>query len=378
MADSRRKSDSTVVFESSSEPDPAVSDALKAVDTSALETLLEIRTEQTRIAEYHARAEQLKDKASDEVWRHVVADYTAREAALTARAAALVTQVRIEYRKVQALLDRIQTAGAAARLERQELEFRHLVGELSDDDLAPRVRAPDGVIAQCDGDLALVHVHQARFVEALGPDKPVEPTPAALPAPVGAKPGGPPPAAPPLATPSPHEGMTVMAPSPVQNAAAAAPTPIAAPAPAPPPQPPKAPPLSSGPPSGAMKADVTVPVPRMAPRDGAAPPPSMLTVMGEVGTLGEHRLGAINNIGRSPDNQIQMGHAGVSRHHATVKANGATFVLTDLGSQNGTFVNGIRVTEHVLADGDHIGIGDAQVIYRILGTGPAAGGAKTL
>jgi pSer/pThr/pTyr-binding forkhead associated (FHA) protein len=78
----------------------------------------------------------------------------------------------------------------------------------------------------------------------------------------------------------------------------------------------------------------------------------------------EYRLAAINTIGRSDDNQIQVSGPGVSRHHARILATTTGFVLADLGSQNGTFVNGERVTEHELLDGDRVMIGDVELVYR--------------
>jgi pSer/pThr/pTyr-binding forkhead associated (FHA) protein len=52
----------------------------------------------------------------------------------------------------------------------------------------------------------------------------------------------------------------------------------------------------------------------------------------------------------------------VSRKHAEVRPEGAGFILSDLGSTNGTFVNGVRITQHELADGDVITFGGAAKI----------------
>jgi pSer/pThr/pTyr-binding forkhead associated (FHA) protein len=76
-----------------------------------------------------------------------------------------------------------------------------------------------------------------------------------------------------------------------------------------------------------------------------------------------HRLAAITGMGRLDDNQLQIARAGVSRHHAVIEGTPDGFRLKDLGSQNGTFLNGERVTERVLADGDRILIGDAKLVF---------------
>ena len=63
-------------------------------------------------------------------------------------------------------------------------------------------------------------------------------------------------------------------------------------------------------------------------------------------------------IGRSADNQIVLDDAEVSRHHARLIWQGNAYILEDLGSANGTWVNGARITNPVLLrPGDSIGVG---------------------
>lgn len=60
-------------------------------------------------------------------------------------------------------------------------------------------------------------------------------------------------------------------------------------------------------------------------------------------------------IGRSRDNEISLNDPGMSRHHAVVRLSGGKPVLQDLGSTNGTFINGRRVHgQAVLYHGDRI------------------------
>jgi pSer/pThr/pTyr-binding forkhead associated (FHA) protein len=82
----------------------------------------------------------------------------------------------------------------------------------------------------------------------------------------------------------------------------------------------------------------------------------------------EYRLAALNTVGRSEDNTIQVSAPGVSRRHARIAATTTGFVLADLESQNGTFVNDERVSEHELADGDRITIGAVDLVYRLGGS----------
>lgn len=68
-------------------------------------------------------------------------------------------------------------------------------------------------------------------------------------------------------------------------------------------------------------------------------------------------------IGRESGNAIQIHDTEVSRRHAELRRNGLTYLLVDLGSSNGTFVNGQRVTSHSLTSGDQVGVGGTQLLF---------------
>jgi pSer/pThr/pTyr-binding forkhead associated (FHA) protein len=64
-------------------------------------------------------------------------------------------------------------------------------------------------------------------------------------------------------------------------------------------------------------------------------------------------------IGREASNAIAINDAEISRKHSQLVAQGGKYVLTDLGSTNGTFVNGQRLTgQHVLQPGEVISLGE--------------------
>lgn len=70
-----------------------------------------------------------------------------------------------------------------------------------------------------------------------------------------------------------------------------------------------------------------------------------------------------NVIGRASDAALQILDDGVSRHHARIQNDGALVVLEDLGSRNGTYLNGQRITEPMrLSEGDKIQLGRATVM----------------
>ena len=90
---------------------------------------------------------------------------------------------------------------------------------------------------------------------------------------------------------------------------------------------------------------------RMKEADGAA---GVLHLSnGQQVVLGEYLL----SLGRLPECTITFDDTNVSRRHAEIRPDGNGFVITDLGSTNGTIVNGNRVTHRRLEDGDRVGLG---------------------
>jgi hypothetical protein len=75
--------------------------------------------------------------------------------------------------------------------------------------------------------------------------------------------------------------------------------------------------------------------------------------------LGDGRM----TIGRHPHSDIVIAHQAVSSRHAAITNNNGETVLEDLGSSNGTFVNGQRVARTVLADRDRVAVATFQLEY---------------
>src|ERR1051325_6519905 len=72
-------------------------------------------------------------------------------------------------------------------------------------------------------------------------------------------------------------------------------------------------------------------------------------------------LTAHNTLGRHPTNSIQLLDKIVSKEHCIIERRGNQFVLRDLGSLNGTYVNGERVIgERPLRHGDEIALGSTR------------------
>ncbi|MBJ6762251.1 FHA domain-containing protein [Myxococcaceae bacterium JPH2] len=89
------------------------------------------------------------------------------------------------------------------------------------------------------------------------------------------------------------------------------------------------------------------------------------------GSLGEFPLGPKTSLGRHPSNTLRLVDREVSKEHAIIERVGRDFVLKDLGSSNGTFVNGRKVLELKLRDGDEIALGASRLVFHS-GEPPAA------
>ncbi|OGQ22505.1 MAG: hypothetical protein A3I05_07695 [Deltaproteobacteria bacterium RIFCSPLOWO2_02_FULL_44_10] len=75
-------------------------------------------------------------------------------------------------------------------------------------------------------------------------------------------------------------------------------------------------------------------------------------------------LNGLASLGRAESNTIMVKDAKASRQHCQIVQKGSEYVLVDLNSSNGTFVNGERVEEHVLSNGDEIQIGDTHLQFQ--------------
>lgn len=72
-------------------------------------------------------------------------------------------------------------------------------------------------------------------------------------------------------------------------------------------------------------------------------------------------------IGRGDQANLRLPDVGISRRHARLDFDGGQVVLTDLGSTNGTMVNGQRVSAVALNPGDMVQLGTTTLTFRVDG-----------
>jgi hypothetical protein len=115
------------------------------------------------------------------------------------------------------------------------------------------------------------------------------------------------------------------------------------------------------PPAAAVKPVVSTPA--------SAPPPRPDSVDAPTITLGgsEERIRLSGDrmvVGRLKACAVYLQDANVSREHAALEREGSGWALVDLGSTNGTLLNGEKITRARLKDGDEIVIGISELTYR--------------
>jgi len=91
------------------------------------------------------------------------------------------------------------------------------------------------------------------------------------------------------------------------------------------------------------------------------PPQAYLIVNGQTYVP----LRSVTNIGRRRDNTIVLDDPRVSRHHCQLRYRFGAYVLYDLGSRAGTYVNNQRISEVVLQPGDVIALAGERLVYTV-------------
>ena len=293
-----------------------------------------------------------------EVYSRIVRDYAARVTGVEEQVSAVRLRVREDLRRLDALYERCRDAVDQARVELQESEFRREIGEFTREEFLKRQEAAERTIAEREQEFETVKALRLRYLELLPgePAVPAPPAPVPQPAPSpAAAPEEPAAAAPPTRrVPPPAIAIAET------EAAAAIPEAQAIPSD-------EAvtslftPPSAAGP-----QAQTPAPPAEDAEAFATVAISSALLIEDRAGQPGaHHRLGVLTTIGRTPDNQVVVPVREVSRRHAEIVLTEAGYVVKDLGSPNGTFVNGERITEHRLQDEDRIAMGGQVFVFKV-------------
>ncbi len=309
---------------------------LQKIETAEVDALVEIRKEQQLLDSLIEKANASKDKVPEAVYQRVMKDYEARRRAAEDTARPLRQKARSSLAALTLLHSRLKSELEAAQLDQSELQFRHEIGELSEAEYERRQKGAEEALAARQADFGDADSVRRRFLDVL----PAEPEPALA-------------AAPPVAPPAMSTISRLHAPLPPDSATIA----IALPST---PQP--------GPDFGTIvltREEAAAAASAPGPDFGTIVAPAASLIREEAdGSLGpSYNLGLTATIGRTPDNEIPVALPEVSRRHARLSYENGGFSIKDLNSNNGTYVNGERVSEARLQEGDRIQVGPAVFVF---------------
>ncbi|AVP99898.1 hypothetical protein C7S18_23165 [Ahniella affigens] len=355
--------------------------ALLAVDLGPVDGLAALRE---KLLEVETRLEQMDNMASSvspEVFTRVKADYEARRDGIIGEARPLYEAVMAEYQKLKAVFADLQQTEKRARLAREEIEFRAMLGEFDGAEKTSRLGAIDAEVGDAETVLAEVSAVRERFIAAVGDESELDGEPEASPQPE-AEPEPEPESAVIADVPTPITAPSLEAPTGQIGAVTLPPVPqlsipditipppsretmvAPAPAPAPPPSRPMPPPV----PSTMVLQAIKLPLANTEPVSAISTPskPGRLVPQNpEAGRQTHVATVKTLSIGAAPESDIRIAGPGVELRHAELRPSASGFTLVDLDSRNGTRVNGERVNSRLLEDEDVVMIGAARFVFRL-------------
>ena len=148
--------------------------ALAAIDLSAIESLKKLKAEQDQLDERLKSMDELKANFAPPVFERVRADYTKRLDDLDQQAAPLKQAAREQYSNLRQLIERFEADHEAIKLDQQELELRHKLGEFDDKEFQRRIKAIEASVKDKAEARARGLEMKARFLEAFHAESDLE------------------------------------------------------------------------------------------------------------------------------------------------------------------------------------------------------------
>ena len=140
--------------------------ALSAIDLSAIESLKTLKQEQDVLDERLKSMENMKSDVASAVYLRVREDYQKRQRALDEQSRPLKQAAREQYARLRELLQKFEADHEAIKLDQQELELRHKLGEYDDKEFQRRAKAIESAVKDKAEARARALELKARFLEA--------------------------------------------------------------------------------------------------------------------------------------------------------------------------------------------------------------------
>jgi hypothetical protein len=342
-------------------------DELATIDTSPLDALMGIKSELETLESRLSAMEERKESVAAPVYLRVRNDYEARRKSLEADAAPLKSAARTEYARLATLLKRSEADHEAARLDREEIEFRHALGEFDKNEFKRRLADIDAQLSAKAQSREEALAMRQRFVAAFRSEEELE---SSLP---------PPPASPPAAAAVdnsdelPTRRLPTLDPDNLPPAVDPAATVVGRTLSVDDIPPPNAPPstpastqiLRANKPGETLPPNAPTPTPagRAPSKDAPTGPLRSARLVPQNPQAGKisHQVGVKPLVlGSGDDCDIRI--AGAAGRHAEVRASMAGFTVIDLG--HGVRVNGVGIDQHLLRHDDVLEIGPARFTFR--------------
>lgn len=323
---------------------------LSGVDLAPVDALKALKHEADQLKSRRASMEALKGDFAEPVYRRVDADYSRQLESVERKAEPLRQQAMAAYAGLRNALREIEAAHEAVKLDRQEIELRHKLGEFDVAERDRRVGAIESALGESRAAHDRAQTLRSRFLEVFPDEAELDraapatritaPPPPVRPHITGEHPRvvtGEQPRVPPAIEPAMTRVLPVLDfPEP----------------PKPPPATPKAAPAPSATTIAGAASTMFLRTARLVPQSpeagrAAIPLPPRPVTLGNDGSA-----------------EIQVGGPGVEPRHAEININAKGYTLIDLGSKLGTLVNAEPVQERLLRHEDVIQIGAARYVFR--------------
>jgi hypothetical protein len=316
-------------------------EVLSGVDLTPIDALKALKHEGDLLRARRASMDALRSDFAEAVYRRVDGDYARQLDAIEQKSEPLRQQALAAYAGLRSAVREIDAAHEAVKLDRQEIDLRHKLGEFDAAERDRRTAGIENALTESRAAHERAQALRSRFVEVF-PDE------AELDRPVAAQP---PPRPVPVAIERARDTLR-----PAIEPASTRVMPILDL-----PEPPR--------------------VPVAAAKTSAPPVPSPASVAGAASTMflrtarlvpqsPEAGRAAIPlpprpvTLGNDGGAEIQVGGPGVEPKHAEININAKGYTLVDLGSRQGTLVNAEPVQERLLRHEDVIQIGTARYVFR--------------
>ncbi|HWS26057.1 MAG TPA: FHA domain-containing protein [Xanthomonadales bacterium] len=333
---------------------------LNTIDLSAVEALAAIKTEHDQLGERLRAMANKRDQVSAEVYQRVHADYRKRLDELALQAAPLKQRAGEVYRALRDELAGLEDAFANARLDREEIDFRHSLGEFDASELQQRVKAVDVRIEEHGKARTQAQALKERFLAVVSAETELEANDDDT-ARMNA-----------ISVPAPEASATVIAQPLKPGAAFDGGATMVAPLPSMPPAveaaPPAPPVASPAPDPGAAPAP-----PRQAARAVRNPDATVVFRQGRLEPRNPEAGSVVQTLGLKPISigsdatcDLQLSAPGIAKRHVEITMTRAGFCLRDCAASGSVKINGAVVQEHVLAEGDTLLVASAQFNFRLL------------